>query len=368
MNRLYCFIFISCLFLLSACRKKGEISKEGTIITCEQKDVSLHISEFSDKAFLLPLETSEKSLFGGVDKLVFYDNKIYVLDQKYAAKIMVFDASTGKFISKIGTIGNGPGEYKSISDFSIDEEKKKVYVLTNRHKVMTYTLLGDFVHEKNLGFYADKMEYTKEHFYFICSDIKDDNLIITDAKYHKLISYFSQKEYGANQRMLIHPLYKKNNEIYYRRFLDNIVYKIDNVVSSVYKINLGKNELQLEELDKLSKQELLLEMGKSSCHLKYFVENEDVITYVYFDNNKPVFALYDKEKNKGNSCYCETLIDDYYGINMPLLEYEANGNCLVAVVSPIGLKEQMNDEGKKILESYGVTEESNPILYIIQTH
>ena len=175
MNKLYCFIFISCL--LSACGKKREISKEGTIITCEQKDVPLRISEFSDKAFLLPLETSEKSLFGGVDKLVFYDNKIYVLDQKYAAKIMIFDASTGKFISKIGTIGSGPGEYKSISDFSIDEEKKKIYVLTNRHKVITYTLFGDFVHEKNLGFYADKMEYAKEHFYFICSDIKDDNLI-----------------------------------------------------------------------------------------------------------------------------------------------------------------------------------------------
>ena len=72
----------------------------------------------------IPLETNDSCLFSEIREVEIVDNKIYIIDNKRSG-LLVFDIS-GKFITKIGNLGNGPGEYVTPSNFNINKEKQKV--------------------------------------------------------------------------------------------------------------------------------------------------------------------------------------------------------------------------------------------------
>ena len=52
------------------------------------------------------------------------DDYIVVMDSEITETVLVFDKE-GRFLHRIGQIGQGPGEYIDITDSSIDFEKKK---------------------------------------------------------------------------------------------------------------------------------------------------------------------------------------------------------------------------------------------------
>ena len=92
-----------------------------------EKD-SFYLSSIVSDYSLLQFETKDASLFGGIDKLVVHDGLVYLLDRRYAAKILIFKESDGMFVQNIGKIGGGPGEYLDIYDFSIDSVCGNIYI------------------------------------------------------------------------------------------------------------------------------------------------------------------------------------------------------------------------------------------------
>ncbi len=83
---------------------------------------SMHISINDDTGFMdkevaamraIPLETSEDYLIGSITDLYVVGDTIVVVDGQKARQIFLFDLE-GKFLSKIGNVGTGPGEYASI--------------------------------------------------------------------------------------------------------------------------------------------------------------------------------------------------------------------------------------------------------------
>ena len=51
----------------------------------------------------------------------------------------------GRFIRKIGGLGNGPGEYLSLSNFTLDTENEFIYLLDYFKRIHKYHLDGTFV-------------------------------------------------------------------------------------------------------------------------------------------------------------------------------------------------------------------------------
>ena len=214
------FIAIAILFVLGGifCLKKNTQtspiqSNKAILWDCDSNDKIL-LSEMADTFSLLPLETIDRSLMGEISKLVFSGDSFYVLDRNYMSAIFSFNTQTGKFIEKIGAIGNGPGEYNRIYDFSIDEKNQVIYVLGNKEKIMTYTLSGEFKTEKKLPFYATALEAFDDKFCFVCEDEERNNLIVTDKDLHIISSYFPNKQYGNNLRILIHPFQKTDSGVF----------------------------------------------------------------------------------------------------------------------------------------------------------
>ena len=58
-------------------------------------------SLFKDR-YILALEETEKSRIGNIEKLVKVDTLLFVLDNRLAMRVFVFNATTGRFINSIG--------------------------------------------------------------------------------------------------------------------------------------------------------------------------------------------------------------------------------------------------------------------------
>ena len=92
---------------------------------------------------IIPLETTEESIIGEIDKLEIVHDTLYILDDDQDM-IFLFD-KTGKYITRIADIGRGPQEYLGIKDFHIDDSI--IYVAADQNqKIFCYNLQGDFLH------------------------------------------------------------------------------------------------------------------------------------------------------------------------------------------------------------------------------
>ena len=111
-------------------------------------DDTLNVSDWMYPLEIVRLETTEESLLGSVDKLVEYNENYYVLDKKRNC-VLVFDG-TGNFLRRVGRVGQGPGEYSTLSDFIVDEKTGCLYLLANSSTVYAYDNEGSFLWKKKV--------------------------------------------------------------------------------------------------------------------------------------------------------------------------------------------------------------------------
>lgn len=100
--------------------------------------------DFFSEVTYIPLETKEESLIGNIDRLAFYDGKLYILDRNNNS-LLIFDKE-GKFLSKIHRVGNGPGEYQSLMDFAIDKTGQQLLLYSDRpYRLFYFDLDGKYI-------------------------------------------------------------------------------------------------------------------------------------------------------------------------------------------------------------------------------
>ena len=144
-NSIVFLFFFFLLVLVSSCRRSSTINTpngEYKMIDCQEiNGGKFKLSSIASSFSVIPLETNDSCLIGGISKLEFYGGKIFVLDKMHSARLYVFDTQ-GEYKFAIGKRGSGPNEYMQINDFSIDKEKNLIYVLCDKKKLFTYSLSG----------------------------------------------------------------------------------------------------------------------------------------------------------------------------------------------------------------------------------
>lgn len=112
----------------------------------EEKDM-LYTDDKIDSCRFLLLETNEKCLIGEIIKILVTDKHIFIIDNN--KKLFVFDTN-GKFLNTIGSIGPGPDEHLTISDFYVDEETGVVGVYdAYRTSITRYSFDGEIIDKTN---------------------------------------------------------------------------------------------------------------------------------------------------------------------------------------------------------------------------
>ena len=143
------FLLLIGVFVLLGCssnKKQEPISKSGIPVINLSEDVStvpsLLLSESAEKLEIVPLEMTDESVLSDITEMQVTDHNIWI-DHGREFYIYRFSRS-GKFLNKIGSIGQGPGEYTNYSTFLVDEDKKEVYIIANTNGVLAYDFEGNF--------------------------------------------------------------------------------------------------------------------------------------------------------------------------------------------------------------------------------
>jgi hypothetical protein len=106
-------ILLACLSLVLVfcnCQRKNDNDFKGLRIQIREENFikgKTNLSSLINVIKLIPLETNKDCLIGKIDKVIFSNNRIYVLDKRRARGVFIFDGQ-GKFVNKIVPNGKGP--------------------------------------------------------------------------------------------------------------------------------------------------------------------------------------------------------------------------------------------------------------------
>ena len=150
-------LLVLTVFFFSACSRNNELRTKESIITDSVKVVNkknVLMSSIITISNIIPLETSELSLLGKIEKIIKRDGFIYVKSRN--RPLALFD-DKGRFIHNIGKIGSGPKDYSMLADFDINN--KEIYILTI-NKIQVYDLEGNWVRTVPLDLNASGIRLT----------------------------------------------------------------------------------------------------------------------------------------------------------------------------------------------------------------
>jgi hypothetical protein len=107
----------------------------------------MNYSDIFDSYEIIPLETSQDILIGEIDKVLFSDDLIFVLDKRITKTVFAF-GKEGKFRFKITSQGFGPGELYSPTNITLNHDKQELVVVDGRQgKFLIYDFEGRYKKE-----------------------------------------------------------------------------------------------------------------------------------------------------------------------------------------------------------------------------
>jgi hypothetical protein len=372
-------IFSFILLIYNSCTNKTTTKPDYIIdIDIKKANSEVVLSEIIDDDYkFIKLETNDNCLIGRISKVVFTEEAIFVLDNHIARSLFMFDRN-GKFISTIGKIGEGPGEFSHPTDFIIDNTNEKILILDMGVRILEYDIKGNYLKTSKLtdnGYSATLFEKTNSGFAFI-SGGKNDNLILSDIKFNQESSYFPFRNRNLN-KILISPLQNiENNLTIYRQFLNDTIYKIEegkplphiflnfnnNYSTDLFSLNITKN--------KFSK---ILKNG-NSCIIKLFLENTESVFFAFGGSNNFYIGYYSKITNQLNFSSMNNYVNDISFDKKSSYVVGTTEDKFIFYVHPNNLLEGVEknketysetDQFKKALSaSQDLTKKSNPILLV----
>jgi hypothetical protein len=369
------YLLLVFFFMIASCKEAMQDPRNfiANIIidATEISNNKFSLTDIIDSAYFIPLETTSECLIKQIDKIVFDNDKIFVLDCRGNNKILVFDRQ-GKFMWTVGKVGQGPGEYIEACDFCVNKRDKMIYIVCERERIMQYNYSGDFVKQIKMDLYAESIEYSNSHFYFIGNQKDFFNLAVTDIEGKIVDKFFQNKNWGENLTRLPHPLQKMDSLVYYFGYLDDNIYGIRNFseVFVQYRMDFGKATVDLFTVKNFDDAAVYRKLLASRGYIQYWIQNSGYFVCYYFDKAIPVMHIYNKEKDISRNFYYKN-IQNQYAAKICFFEYLTDTDELVAVVQPADLLENVesieNEDDKNCIKNMGLDEEMNPLLYVVKT-
>ena len=400
MNKKLFFLFILFLFFSCANRQTTNSLNENKahyIIDLDgKKEQSIPYSSIFKNVQTILLETSQDCLIGSVNELQVFDGCIYLLDRAVAKSLFVFDRE-GRFIRKIGGLGYGPGEYVQILDFTIDTEKRFIFLQDQATRVHKYRLDGTYVHSitiqiprsnsyyiqfYNGRLYASTLAWERNRDDYMLLEIDpDDGKILSRHLPIKYNKGWTEAEFMGNFFMS-----RLNSPPRYAQLFMDCIVSLDEEISSFIELK-SKNLVKEKDLENLPEgamniiEKLSHFQGSSKIwHAHSLVENDDFILFKYdsglFDFFTVVFHK-DTEtvqiaKNLSNDLVLKQTDDPKSGIPDKFSFSDAHG--AYAIVLPFVMNHflesvrnnQLLPDLDKLDQLKKLDEDSNPVIFFYE--
>lgn len=326
------FFMIMCSFFWGCSNHKPDPPITEVIIdTKNEVGISRSLTtEYFKSRKLVKLETTNESLIAQINRLIVYENRYYIFDHQNKS-IFIFDES-GNYISKIHNIGNGPGEYIQLSDFTIDVKNQRIILLCDIPSCLIYyDMNGQFLDQEKNSNLKRYIAANEDDLIFV-NHFENYIGIQTRGKYSeflKIEDYIINKEFYS-----IHPNIIRSNHTYFFKVYDNVIYELTNVnVLPKYKMQFGNKavdksviiENELEEIVEICSKE------EKICRISDFRECNDYLTFAMWPYRK--IAIYNKTEK-----ICR-LFSEFYdpetGLFLSgLIAHDGPGNEMIFAVDP----------------------------------
>ena len=299
---------------------------------------TLLLSDIVEDVEYVKLETTDDCLVAENSYACIFatDEDIYILNKYKDYKLFRFDRKTGKFISRIGSIGQGPKEM--INPCFVFAKDSLVYVTsTSMDKIYVYTNENRFV--RSVQFCKDRSKLEEgvgetisviDHQYIVRhpgqlqSKFNYNQYIaaeVIDMNSNRLFAMRDTSDvYGIMLKLDWDPIrwYYKGNINFYNE-PDRTVYAVtkDSIIPR-YHFNLGDNKLPITT-ERMTKEFL------KYIKFKSFRETEDYLYLYWSQNQKGYFARFNKKTETLDVQEQEKFWGIFWVIRVPGLKNDIDG-------------------------------------------
>lgn len=329
------FLVFVMFVLISSCVNKQKEDGENcaeVIAVNPRLNSTIKLSTIVKNLKVIPLQTSDSIILNEILNIKKVGSNFFL---KTSGALKVFN-DNGCFLRDIGTIGKGPEEILSVTNFYLDESTKTIEIYDGvRSQNVVYDFEGnvlevekhkhkhgyDFIKSKSGGYfyYLGFEAHHKGELIYVPSlkhsDFKDilpfDKRLVNHIHFGDLVNFVSNK-YGD----------------YFLRSFNNNVYRLNDTDISVrYKIDFGKYSLPDELLyGKYSDvRDFMMTCSETDYSFRIigFYELENWIIFGFHWKKKIWNAVYDKKSKK---CFVVSqYFDDYFNTQ---LQFKSSFNLL----------------------------------------
>jgi hypothetical protein len=238
MKNIYLLIFILFIAICSGCRNNDESKNKIPaidIIAHLENIQQINLSEIANEIRYVSLETRDDIFVSDMSKFYVSDKHIIATDME---SLILFDRA-GKFISKFGSKGRGPGEYQFISNLSIENEEMVFFNSVNdlfefdtdgnfikkyanilkvdeKYPIQNWRMINDSLLIGNVDNMTGKIEYK-------ALIINKNGEIIRAFKNYDLLQSTGSRVYGGYAR-----IFEFGNTIYFKELFNDTLFALDN--------------------------------------------------------------------------------------------------------------------------------------------
>jgi len=133
-----------CSLFVMSCGRENTSTGLAIVNVDPKTHEPVKLSDIAENVTAIALETLDDNLISVITKIAVGEDFIFLIDRKYLYQF----TKEGKFVKKIGSLGQGPGEISFIKNMTVDWAAQKVYLATG-HKLICFSFSGDLIQEKN---------------------------------------------------------------------------------------------------------------------------------------------------------------------------------------------------------------------------
>ncbi len=374
-------------FFLLACTPSKKRTDLQTI-DIQKIDVKFDFGNFDFKDYFqydsyLILETTDESLISQIDKIEFFENKIYILDSTMGY-ILIFDEK-GKFLSKLDKKGSANGNYITVDDFIIDQDILYLYDKTLGN-ILSYDFSGNFINKIKIekGYSLTKLK-TNKWLLYLGNGSGDMNRNFSNLKLYSQESKVLKEFLPFNKHLLGRSYSVEGTKSIFTEYGDNL-YILPFLSENIYMYNLEKDELELKytinfsensniDIDENSSESEVkdfrekLNSGLIASRIHSFYKINNMLFFQFYYNHKRHFCLFNEAKVE-TICVSNRIFDENGLFFEPVVYFSdiKNQDKILSVINGDEFSTCRNIDKKNnnvintISDSIGNIEDNNPIL------
>lgn len=370
-------MLISCLF---SCSNKQNIHglENAYYIDLNNSNVEkINADKVISSVKYIKLETKNDNFIGIITNIIFLDEKILIADKIISKSIYFFDYD-GKFIKKIGGIGQGPNEYVDICHITLSNDNNEILVIDDsKSQILHYNLEGNYLQSSPLLYRAENIEYIDQNniayyntpgIYKGYKENLKNTLLVSDLDCQVNYSLFANNQDSwFNFTTHADHLRKYNKSIYVTPNLSDTIYQVYPEGLQIRYILNGDKRPEINKT--IVTQDYIDFTSNHRCFNGNFVKTNDYSIFgiyphgsyplFFTDKTKKAYQIKDKSAEPSLRFFNEGYIMTSYQDNILVTDVQANTILEDYQDNPTLFKQ--SPFLTKLVDS--LYEEDNPILF-----